>query len=185
MTDQVSKNRYDLVAQALHWATALAIIAAFILIQVLEGMPKGDQRSFLMGLHKSLGVTALALVLLRAGWRRINPPPVLPAMAAWMESASRWGHVALYVLMLLVPVAGMVMSWSGGRPIAVFGLFTLPDLLPPNKPLKETAEGVHEVLGNLILILSGLHAGAALFHQYVLKDGVLARMLPWGNPQRS
>ena len=180
MTDHVSKNRYDLVAQALHWGTALAIIAAFILIQVLEGMPKGQERSFLMGIHKSLGVTALALVLLRAGWRRISPPPVAPAMPGWMETASRWAHVALYALMVLVPVVGMVMSWSAGRPIAVFGLFTLPDLLPPSPVVKNAAEEVHEVLGNLILILAGLHAGAALFHQYVLKDGVLARMLPWG-----
>ncbi|WP_448189957.1 cytochrome b [Azospirillum sp. sgz301742] len=183
MTDHVSKTRYDLVAQALHWGTALAIIAAFILIQVIEGMPKGDQRSFLMGIHKSLGVTALALVLVRVVWRHLNPPPAAPAMPGWMEMASRWGHVALYALMVAVPMVGMVMSWSAGRPIGVFGLFTLPDLLPPNPALKKGAEEVHEVLGNMILILAGAHAGAALFHQYVLKDGVLARMLPWGkNP---
>ncbi len=179
MTETVSRNRYDLTAQALHWATAVAIIGAFVLIQVLDGMPKGPERSAMMGLHKSLGVLALALVVARAAWRHVSAPPSSPAMPAWMEAASRWAHVALYALMLLVPLAGMVMSWSAGRPVAVFGLFTLPDLLPPNPAVKDAAGEVHEVLGNLILILAGLHAGAALFHQYVLKDGVLTRMLPW------
>lgn len=181
MTDSVSKTRYDLMAQALHWATALAIVGAFVLIQVLEGMPKGDARSSLMGLHKSLGVVALGLVLVRVVWRHLSAPPAPPPMAAWMETASRWAHVALYALMIAVPVVGMVMSWSAGRPIGVFGLFTLPDLLPPNPALKKGAEEVHEVLGNMILILAGLHAVAALLHQYVLRDGVLGRMLPWGN----
>ncbi|HYH38309.1 MAG TPA: cytochrome b [Azospirillum sp.] len=180
MTDSVPKTRYDLGMQALHWATALAIVGAFVLIQVVEGLPKGDTRAFMMGLHKSLGVVALALVLVRVVWRHVSPPPALPPMAPWVETASRVGHGALYVLMVAVPLVGMVMSWSAGRPIGVFGLFTLPTLLPPNPALKETAEGVHEVLGNAILILAGLHAVAALVHQYVLKDGVLARMLPWG-----
>jgi len=181
VTDSVSKTRYDLMAQALHWLTAIAIAGAFVLIEVLEGMPKGETRSFLMGVHKSLGVTALALVLARVVWRRLSAPPALPPMAPWVAAASRWAHVALYALMLAVPVMGMVMSWSAGRPIGVFGLFTLPDLLPPNPAVNEAAKGAHEVMGNLILILAGLHAGAALFHQYVLKDGVLTRMLPWGN----
>ncbi|WP_431859064.1 cytochrome b [Azospirillum sp.] len=180
MTESVPKTRYDLGMQALHWATALAIVGAFVLIQVVEGLPKGDSRTFMMGLHKSFGVTALALVLVRVAWRHVSPPPALPPMAPWIETTSRFGHVALYALMVAVPVVGMVMSWSGGRPIAVFGLFTLPDLLPPNPALKKGAEEVHEVLGNAILILAGLHAAAALVHQYVLKDGVLARMLPWG-----
>lgn len=180
MTDSVPKTRYDLGMQALHWATALAIVGAFVLIQVVEGLPKGDTRAFMMGLHKSFGVTALTLVLVRVVWRHLSPPPALPPMAPWIGTASRVGHVALYALMVAVPVVGMVMSWSGERPIAVFGLFTLPTLLPPNPGLKEAAEGVHEVLGNAILILAGLHAAAALVHQYVLKDGVLARMLPWG-----
>ena len=181
MTDSVLKTRYDLMAQALHWATALAIVGALVLIEVLDGMPRGETRSLLMGVHKSLGVTALALVLVRVVWRRLSAPPAPPPMSAWMEFASRWAHVALYALMVAVPVAGMVMSWSGGRPIGVFGLFTLPDLLPPNPALKSGAEEVHEVLGNAMLILVGLHAAAALVHQYVLKDGVLARMLPWGS----
>jgi len=175
-----TNHRYDLMAQALHWTTAIAIVAAFVLIQVVEGLPKGPERSFVMGLHKSFGVIVVALVALRVAWRHVSPPPAPPVMPAWMASASRLGHAALYALMLLVPVVGMVMSWSAGRPIAVFGLFTLPDLLPPSPVLKDTTEKVHEVLGNLVLIVAGLHAGAALFHHYVLKDGVLARMLPWG-----
>ncbi|HEY0834004.1 MAG TPA: cytochrome b [Azospirillum sp.] len=176
-----SKDRYDLPMQMLHWATALLIIGAFVLIQIVEGMPKGPERAYVMMLHKSVGVSVMALVVLRAVWRRISPPPALPAgMAPPLVAASKAGHAALYVLMLLVPLSGAVMSWAGGRPIVVFDLFTLPSLIGPNPGLKEGAEEVHEVIGNLILILAGLHAVAAIVHQYVLKDGVLARMLPWG-----
>lgn len=175
-----SSHRYDPMAQVLHWATAVAIVAAFILIQMADGLPKGQERAYLMGLHKSTGVVVFALVVLRLVWRQVSPPPAPPAMPAWMALASRYGHVALYVLMLAVPLVGMVMSWSAGRPIAVFGLFTLPDLLPPSPALKDGAEEVHEVLGNLIMVVAGLHAAAALGHRYVLKDGVLQRMLPWG-----
>ena len=182
VSESISKQRYDLTAQALHWATAIAIVAAFILIQVVEGMPKGPERSAMMALHKSFGVLAFALVVVRAVWRHISRPPVPPAMPGWMESASRYTHAALYALMVLVPLVGMVMSWAGGRPIVFFNLFTLPNLVPESQALKKGAEEVHELLGNLILILAGLHAAAALVHQYVLKDGLLTRMLPWGSP---
>jgi cytochrome b561 len=175
-----SKDRYDLPMQVLHWATALLIIGAFVLIQVVEGMPKGPERVNMMMLHKSVGVSVMALVILRLVWRHVSPPPALPSgMAAPVVAASKAGHVALYALMLAVPLSGAVMSWAGGRPIVVFGLFTLPDLIAPNPGLKEAAEEAHEVIGNLIMILAGLHAVVAIVHQYVLKDGVLARMLPW------
>lgn len=175
-----SHDRYDPMAQALHWAVAILIVGAFVLIQVVEGMPKGPERGFVMGLHKSVGVLVGVLVILRAVWRHFSPPPALPEMPTWMAAASRLGHGTLYALMVLVPVVGMVMSWSAGRPIALFGLVTLPDLLPPNPMLKDIAEEVHEVLANLLLIIAGGHAAAALVHQYVLRDGVLTRMLPWG-----
>ncbi len=174
-----SNARYDLPMQALHWVTAIVIIGAFILIQVIGGMPKGPDRNAMMGIHKSLGVVAFILVAVRVVWRHLSPPPAEPTMPNWMALASRLGHAALYALMILVPVAGMVMSWTAGRPIVVFNLFTLPDLLSPNPSIKGIAEEVHEVIGMLIIAIAALHAIAALFHQYVLKDGVLARMLPW------
>lgn len=176
-----AKDRYDLPMQALHWAIALLIISAFVLIQVLDGMPRGPERTALMGIHKSVGATVIFLVALRLVWRFISPPPALPAgTAPLMALAAKAGHVALYVLMIAVPVVGVLMSQAKGRPVEVWGLFTLPTLVGESKDLGHQLEEAHELLGNLIMIVAGLHAAAAMFHQYVLKDGVLTRMLPWG-----
>lgn len=174
-------QRYDVPAQILHWLTAIAVFGAFILIQVVEGMPSGPERGFVMGLHKSFGVVVLALFLARVLWRQISPPPALPdSTSPLMALAARAGHAALYLLMVAVPVAGVVMSWSGGRAVEVFGLFALPTLLSPDPALKDAAEGAHEILGNLFIFLAGAHAVVAIVHQYVLKDGTLSRMLPGG-----
>lgn len=173
-------QRYDLPMQIMHWAIALLVVAAFVTVQLVEGMPRGPERVAMMGLHKSLGVTVLALVVARLVWRNVRPQPGLPeGMSPLLGVAARAGHGGLYLLMVLVPLVGILMSQLNGRPVSVFGLFTLPTLLGPDKELGEALEEVHEVAGNLILILSGLHAVAALYHQYILKDGVLERMLPW------
>jgi cytochrome b561 len=177
---QPSPDRYDLPMQVMHWAIALLVIAAFVIVQFVEDMPRGPERVAMMGLHKSIGVCVLALVVARLGWRAARPQPDLPAgMSPLMGLAARTGHAGLYLLMILVPLVGIVMSQLNDRPVAVFGLFTLPTLFAPDKELGEVLEGLHEVAGNLILILSGLHAVAALYHQYILKDHVLERMLPW------
>ena len=173
------KTRYDAVAQVLHWGTAIAIVAAFILIQSIEDMPRGPEKAALMDLHKSLGVTVLALTAARLAWRWISPPPALPpGTAPWAGFAAAAGHGLLYALMLAVPLSGLVMAWAGGRPVEVFGLFTLPSLLGASPDLKEAMEEVHEVVGTGIMILAGLHAAVALVHQWVLCDGTLTRMLP-------
>lgn len=176
-----AKDRYDLPMQALHWGIALLIIAAFVLIQILDGMPRGPERSALMGIHKSVGATVILLVAVRLVWRFISPPPGLPeGTSPLMTLAAKAGHLALYALMIAVPVIGVLMSQAKGRPVDVWGLVTLPTLVAESKDLGKLLEEGHEVLGNLILIVAGLHAAAAMFHQYVLKDGVLTRMLPWG-----
>lgn len=176
-----ARQRYDLPMQMLHWAMALLIIAAFVLIQVLEGMPRGPERTALMGIHKSVGATVMLLVVVRLAWRFVSPPPALPGgTSPLMALAAKAGHLALYGLMIAVPVVGVLMSQAKGRPVEVWGLFALPTLVGESKDLGHLLEEAHEVLGNLILIVAGLHAAAAMFHQYVLKDGVLTRMLPWG-----
>lgn len=172
-------KRYDILTQSLHWGMALLIIAAWVIAGIMEDMPRGPEKAQVVGLHKSLGVTVCVLLLARIFWRRVKPPLAMPAgTPAWMHSAATAGHLALYALMLAVPVSGVVMSQAADRPVLVWGLFALPTLIAPNPELKSAMEEVHEVLGNGILLLAAAHAVAALFHQHVLKDGVLTRMLP-------
>lgn len=175
------RDRYDAPTLILHWLVALLIVAAFVVVHVAGELPRGPERIAVMDLHKSLGVTIFALVLVRMVWRLSHSAPALPAgTPPWMELAAKLGHLALYGLMIAVPLSGVLMTEAKGREIAVWGLFTLPVVIAPDKTLGHDLEELHEVVGNLLIILAGLHAAVALFHQFVLKDGLLARMRPGG-----
>ncbi|NUB05776.1 cytochrome b [Azospirillum sp. Vi22] len=176
------KTRYDGVMLFLHWSVALLILVAFAIAQGRGLVPRGPERTTLMDLHRSLGVLVLALVALRMVWRAVSPPPPMPAdTAPLLLLAAKAGHLALYALMIAVPLAGVTMTQAHGHPVTFFGLFTLPTLVGENHAFGDILEKLHELLGTAIIVLAGLHAVAALVHQYVLKDGTLSRMLPWGN----
>ncbi|WP_353860732.1 cytochrome b [Azospirillum formosense] len=176
------KTRYDGMMLFLHWSVALLILVAFAIAQGRGLVPRGPERTALMDVHRSLGVLVLALVALRMVWRAVSPPPPMPAdTAPLLLLAAKAGHFALYALMIAVPLAGVAMTQAHGHPVAFFGLFALPTLVAENHGFGDTLEKLHELLGTAIIVLAGLHAGAALIHHYVLKDGTLSRMLPWGN----
>ncbi|OYD85215.1 cytochrome b [Azospirillum brasilense] len=175
------KTRYDGVMLFLHWSVALLILVAFAIAQGRGLVPRGPERTALMDLHRSLGVLVLALVALRMVWRAVSSPPMPADTAPLLLLAAKAGHLALYVLMIAVPLAGLLMTQAHGHPVALFGVFTLPTLVGENHAFGDTLEKLHELFGTAIIVLAGLHAAAALVHQYVLKDGTLSRMLPWGN----
>jgi cytochrome b561 len=132
----------------------------------------------------SLGVVVLALTVLRLSWRiAAQQPDPIPG-APLVQLAARAMHLTLYAALVAVPVAGMMLMWAKGRSVGVFGFFTLPPLIDPDRGLAEALEDVHAVAANLILILAGVHAAAAVVHHVVLKDGAIARMLPFGEPPR-
>lgn len=174
----MDSNRYDPVTQALHWATALAIVGAYSITLIVEDMARGPAKTQLMGLHMSLGVTVFALTALRLSWRVLAAKPLPANGPSMMVLAAKMGHLALYALMVVVPVIGMTMVWAKGREIGFFGLFTLPPLIGPDRELAEFLEETHELVGNALIALAGIHAAVAIFHQVVLRDGTLARMVP-------
>lgn len=178
----LKKDRYDLPMQTLHWLIALLIVAAWVLVQVIDGMPRGPERISLFNIHKSVGATVLFLVMVRLAWRLVSPPPALPGgMSPLMIVAAKGGHLLLYVLMLGIPVLGVLAVQAHGRPVEVWGLFSLPTVIGENKDFGELLGDIHGTLGNAIMVVAGLHAAVALFHQFVLKDGLLSRMVPWGS----
>ncbi len=173
--------RYDGMAVTLHWLMAVMLIGLFGLGLVLEDLPKGDLRAQMYGLHKAVGAVVLALAALRLAWRLTHPAPALPdSMPASEVTLARLGHLALYGLMLVLPVSGIIMSQAGDHPVSVFG-WVIPTLVQPNHDLKEVFEEVHGFLAwSLAAVVAG-HGLAALRHRFVLKDDVMARMLPGGN----
>lgn len=168
--------RYDRLSLALHWLTALAIIGAFALALVLDDMPKGPSRTYWMMVHKSLGVSAIALTLVRILWRFTGMTKFPPFADMRINIAAKLGHAALYALMLAAPVSGAVYTWLRGFPVTFFDLFTIPALIAKNEALARTVKEGHELMGFAIIILALGHAAIAIYHQVVLKDGVLTRM---------
>lgn len=157
----------------------LLILAAFGVGLWMAGLPVGPQRFKAVPWHKAIGVTILALVLVRLFWRWTHPAPPLPAsLPTWERYAAHASHWVLYALMIAVPLTGFLMSSALGFSTVVFGL-RLPDLLERNRELGDSLKTVHFFLNKTLLALIALHFAAALKHHFIDRDGILLRMLPW------
>jgi len=173
-------EHYSRGAIAFHWG-----IAALILFNLIGGlfhdaMPRAWG---VMPIHKSVGMAVLLLTLGRIGWRLTHTPPRLPAaMPAWEKTAANAVHFLLYALMLILPLTGWLLSSNPERPRPIdwFGLFQIP-VLPATSDIAHNAHEAHELLGFLMAGLVLVHIAAALRHHFLLRDGVLARMIPGRN----
>jgi len=164
-----TSRRYGWLGQSLHWLVVAGIIAAYFTAE-------GDGDS-LMALHRSLGITILALAVVRLACRLADRSPELPAsMASWQRTAAGAAHVLLYALLFLVPLTGWLLSSAEGDAVTVFGLLELPTLAAPAGA--DLLEGFHEAMFNALVALATLHAAAALKHHFWDRDGVLRSMLP-------
>jgi len=171
-------THYSAPAIFLHWITAALILTNWLLPQLTEFLAKSSVPR-VIALHRSIGVTVLVLVLLRAAWRFFNPAPALPGGTAQLvRIGAHLGHAALYLLMLAVPVFGILFTWAGGRGLSIWGL---PEIAPPtwiDPDWHDSLRALHETSANAILWLVAFHVGAALIHHYVFRDGLIDRMLP-------
>lgn len=183
MSTTNSTARYSRGAIILHWLIALLIIGNFVGAWTSEDLPR-DQRMIMMGYHKATGIVILLLTLVRIGWRLINPPPpLLETLKTWEAALAQVTHALFYVLMLAVPLAGLGLhsAFGQGKPVSIFGLFDFPALpVGIDKPTIGLFHELHEVTATAMLVLLGLHVAAALKHQFLDRDGTLARMKPFG-----
>src|SRR5579859_1021188 len=172
-------ERFGAVAQTLHWLILLLVIGQFVVGTTAADLPVGIERLKLLTLHKSLGVTTFALVLARLAWRAYSPAPPLPTgMPAWQKRAANASHVLLYGLLLVLPILGWISSSASNLTVRWFFLVNLPNVTGPDPALATLTKHLHETGAWCLLALVCLHAGAAFWHELVLKDGVLRRMLP-------
>lgn len=178
-------DRWGAVSQGLHWLVAVLIAAQYVLANMAEA---AEDRGGVAGLleharvlaqHKSTGMVILALVLVRIGWRRAaGPVPALPPGPAWQRRAAHLGHVALYLLVVLVPLTGWLMASAANLAPSLYGLFTFPNLLAADKDLAGQLGEVHEACAGLLFVLALVHIAAAMKHHFIDRDDVLRRMLP-------
>jgi cytochrome b561 len=168
------------VAQLLHWTIVILVITQFVLGTIADDLPLGMHKLAVLARHKSVGITIFMLVVLRLVWRWSNPTPALPStLKPYERHLARITHAALYVLLLVMPITGWIMSSARAFPVSWFGFFQLPDLVAPNKTLYDAMLTTHGTLAWILAGVATLHLLAALKHHFVLKDDVLRRMLPF------
>jgi cytochrome b561 len=170
--------RYDGLAIALHWVTALLVVVLFGLAEIWGFVPRGSPlRHGMQSLHVSLGLTLAAVFLLRLIWRNTAARRVPPTVSGLQHVAAVAMHYGLYGLIAVQIVLGFLFRWGQG-PVGFFGLFAIPSPLAIGKPTHHLVASLHDYCGWLIIILAAGHTLVALAHHYLLRDQVLRRMLP-------
>ncbi|GAB3268571.1 cytochrome b [Chitinimonas naiadis] len=171
-------TKYTLPARLLHWLIALGIFVAFGIALTVDGMPFSMTKLKLINYHKWVGIAVLALVALRLLWRLGHrPPPTNARMAPWEKLVAAATQGLLYLLMFGVPLGGWLYSSAKGYPVVWLGLVPLPNLMEKNEALADLIKEIHGAGGWVIIILSLLHAAAALRHHFIKHDDTLKRML--------
>jgi len=168
---------YDNVAIALHWATAVLVFANFALAQTWDWFAK-PAKSLMEDAHMSFGVLLAAVIVARLVWRWTAGHQVSSSAIGFVSLASKGAHYLLYGLLVAEAALGFAFRWGAGRPMEFFGLGIPPLIGEIARPDRRFLRELHEWGGWAIIGLAALHALAALYHHYVLKDRVLLRMLP-------
>jgi cytochrome b561 len=173
MTLMDADDRYGSVSRAVHWIMALLLLVMLASEVWFEALEHTLSDASLMAWHQSLGLTIFGLVIFRGLWRWLNRWRLSPP-AHWATMA-KLGHLALYALMILMPLSGLATSLGEGDPVTFFG-WTVFGYGPEAEWLEESGEDVHEVLANVLWLMIGIHVAAALAHQYMLGDRIMKRM---------
>lgn len=171
------RTNYDNVAITLHWLTALLVVIQFALAETWDWFSR-DTRETMQSAHVSLGILLTAVILARLVWRWV-PGHQRPSLASgWMETASKAVHYLLYALLAAQAVLGFAIGWSAGHPIHFFGIPIPGPIGALSRPMRHNIREIHSTVGWAIIVLALLHAAAALYHHYFLRDRVLGRMFP-------
>lgn len=180
-----SSSRYGAVAKFFHWVVFLIFVNQYVVGSLMMRLGKGD--SFLgvpagpfYTWHKSIGLVALAIVLLRLTWRKTTRlPDWADTLEDWERATTKCAERVLYACMLLMPVSGYVFTMGGGFAFKLFGVVPLPVLIEKNAALASIGETAHLVIGYLTVIALTVHIGLGIKHQLVNRDRFLNRMLPF------
>ena len=169
------KKNYSPASKMMHWLMAFVIIGLIVVGLILENMAPSPDKFELMDWHKSFGVLALILLVLRIPLRLINPVRPLPEMTSGDILKAKAVKVLLYLLMFVMPVSGILMSQSGGHAVEMFG-WMIPTMIGENEQVNEIAGLTHGIASKVLIAAILLHIAAALFHHIVRKDDTMKRM---------
>lgn len=174
-----SALRYDAVAKGLHWTIALLV---FVLLAMgkLSDVDAEDAPG-IFAWHTGLGLVVLGLMAARVAWRLGHAVPPQPAgTPPWQARVAVATHHAFYLLLFALPLTGWMLTSVEGDAVTLFGIVDVPAWpLPRGEEAEDFLEETHEILGNIVMLLAGLHVLGGLKHHFVDRDDVLRRMLPF------
>jgi cytochrome b561 len=173
-------ERYTTIARVLHWLTAL-----LVLVQVVLGVwmtafepAKAANKFLLYDIHENIGFTLLLITLGRLAWRLTHPVPPLPTdLPAGLRLAARANHAAFYLLLIVQPITGFLATNAWGFPFAYLKLIPIPSPIGRHETLAPVLSAIHDSGALVFVVLVVLHASAALWHQFIRRDGTLSKML--------
>jgi cytochrome b561 len=172
---------YTPLARALHWATAVLLVALFGLgISMTRWVPD-EQKMRVYSWHEWVGITVFALTALRLIWRLTHRAPPID-IPIWEKIAAGTVYVAMYLLLVAQPIVGWLMSTAFGFPVVYLGLIPIPAPVAEDRELAARLQGLHEALAIGLVLLFALHLAGVLYHHLIRRDAVLSRMLPSAAP---
>ena len=178
-TNQSSATRYGSLSIVLHWLMLFLIVAVYAAMELKGIFPRGSEpREMMKTWHFMLGLSVLVLAVLRLVVNLLNAAPaIVPEPPKMQQLVAKLMHLALYALMIGLPLAGWLILSAAGKPIPFFGL-QLPALIGQNIDTAKQIKEIHETVASLGYFLIGIHAAAALYHHYKVRDNTLLRMMP-------
>jgi cytochrome b561 len=172
----MDRARYDWLAILFHWVMAALIFYAAAAILIADDLPRGAFREFIKTTHNSVGAVVLLLLVLRVLWRLVSTTPALPSdMTAQQQRLAGLAHLGLYAMMAAVPLLGLITLFLRGRGLE-FGFFSIASPLAANRTLSRSIKEVHELAAYALLGLVAFHIAAALWHQFIKRDGLMGWM---------
>jgi len=175
--NRIPLTRFSPLAQFLHWGMFVLLIVQWIDGKVMDDLPKqGALRGFAFDAHETIGVLVLLLVFVRLSWK-IGHPVAAGTGPVWQQRAATVTQWLLYAIMVALPVTGYLTFSAQGHPTTFFG-FDIPAALARDRATARSLKNVHELLSDALLVVVALHAAAALWHHFVVRDDTLRRMLP-------
>ena len=173
-TPDQNPARYDRATIGFHWLAAILVAAQWLGAQVIDWFPRGPLRVDARSMHIAIGAALLLIMVARLAWRLTRGrqlPAIRPGLTHVLAKAT---HLGLYLTVFAMLFVGLFAAWARGD--SLFNLVTIPAYDPGNHALGEKVVGLHDTIGWIIIGLVGLHAAAALVHQYLWRDGLLQRM---------
>lgn len=170
---------YDRITKFLHWLIFLLVGTQYAIGELMPDIGRNTQEVGLVALHIAMGGFLLIAILATIGWRLTHPVPQLPELPAWQRKAAAATHWAMYLLILVMVLLGWAAANFRGWSLKLASV-NLPNLANKGDSWAHTAGDIHTTLVNVLLALVLLHVLAALYHQFIVRDGVMRRILPFG-----